>query len=239
MPTPADPYAFLRYYSPTPEPPCASPLAYTELNGKIIFWTDRNTVLTPTPQPYSGGPFEPIRSAPGDAIYIMDANGDNQRPLGMSPKCAKALYDYFLDRMAVTADGQWRLTVERSGAGTSLFLRDTRGQLVRRLTTLDGLNYSPAWSPDQGRVAFVSEVDMNDEIYTVTADGTKTRRLTFNTWEWDKGPSWSPDGKRVVFWSNRETQRKQIWTVNSEDGGQPANLSHNGFNDWDPIWLNF
>ena len=92
-------------------------------------------------------------------------------------------------------------------------IRDAKGQLVRRVTTLDGMNYSPAWAPDPAHLVFVSEIDMNDEIYTVNVDGSKTRRLTQNKWEWDKHPSWSVDGKNVVFWSNRETMRKQIWMI--------------------------
>ena len=85
-------------------------------------------------------------------------------------------------------------------------------------------------------IAFVSASPGNDEIYTIRPDGSELKRLTTNTWEWDKHPSWSPDGTQIVFWSNRDTQRKQIWVMNA-DGSNQRNLSSNQFNDWDPVWV--
>ncbi len=170
------------------------------------------------------------------SVYVMEPDGSNQRPLGPSSRCAMTVYDYYQRRLSVSNDGQWLLLVESVGSGTGIFLRSNTGQLVRRVVTLDGTNYDPAWAPDQARLAFVSNVDQNDEIYVATIDGTKTRRLTFNTWEWDKHPSWSTDGKSIVFWSNRQTQRQQIWIM-GDDGSDQRNISNNSYNDWDPIWV--
>ncbi len=61
------------------------------------------------------------------------------------------------------------------------------------------------------------------------------RRLTSNSWEWDKHPSWSPDGTQIVFWSNRDTGRRQLWVMNA-DGSNPHVLLKSTFNDWDPVW---
>ncbi len=206
---------------PVKEPDCTPPEQRADLRGKIIFVTDR----------------ESTAAWVHDSYFMMDEDGKNQKPLSASARCSQLVFAYFEQRLAITSDGKWQLTVEDSGQGTSIFLRDAAGVLARRVTTLDKINYSPAWAPDQSRLAFVSEIDMNDEIYTVTVDGTKTRRLTFNTWEWDKHPSWSPDGKFIVFWSNRETMRKQIWVMRSDDGGGARNISNSSSNDWDPIWV--
>jgi len=67
-------------------------------------------------------------------------------------------------------------------------------------------------------------------------DGSDLRRLTYNTWEWDKHPSWSPDGAQVVFYSNRDTGRQQIWVMNA-DGSAQRNLTNDRFNNWDPVWI--
>lgn len=195
------------------------------MRGKIIFKTDRESA--------AGSSY----IADVYVVYVMEADGSNQTPLSDYVACGHTTYDYFQERLSWSNDSLWRLLVERAGSGTSIFLRGAAGQLVRRVTTLDGTNYDPAWAPDQARLAFVSQVDMNDEIYTVAIDGTKTRRLTFNTWEWDKHPSWSVDGQNIVFWSNRETARKQIWIMRDDGQGQ-RNLSNSAFNDWDPIWIN-
>lgn len=207
---------------PTSPPPevCRAPQTRTDLAGKIIFWSDR-----------AGGNNDKI-----DLLYVMNPDGSNQKLLTSDQMCARTTYDYFTKRQTVSNDGQWHLHVERAGSGTSIFLRDSRGQLVRRVTTLDGNNYFPEWSPDQAHLAFTSSVDQNDEIYVSSIDGTYVRRLTFNTWEWDKHPSWSVDGKSIVFYSNRSTMRMQIWKMQSDGYGQ-ANISNNAYNDWDPIWV--
>lgn len=78
----------------------------------------------------------------------------------------------------------------------------------------------------------------NDEIYTITLDGTITKQLTW--------PSTSLNGistlvdrpmaAELVFFSNRETGRRQLWLMNPDGSGQ-RNLSSNEYEDWDPIWI--
>ena len=67
-------------------------------------------------------------------------------------------------------------------------------------------------------------------------DGTDLKRLTINSWEWDKHPSWSPDGNQIVFWSNRDTGRRQLWIMNADGSNQRVMIS-SPYQDWDPIWL--
>lgn len=64
-------------------------------------------------------------------------------------------------------------------------------------------NYSPVWSPDGRRIAFVSTRDGNAEIYLMRADGSEPRRLT-NHSGYDGGPAWSPDGAKLAWFSARE-----------------------------------
>jgi TolB protein len=165
----------------------------------------------------------------------MNSDGSDQKLLNEDYDCAAKTYAYFHDRLAWSNGGKYRLANERFGNGSSICLFDSAGHKLSRVTTLDGENYWPAWAPDQARLAFVSQVDMNDEIYTANIDGTKTRRLTFNTWEWDKHPTWSPDGKYIAFWSNR-TLINQIWVMR-DDGGGARNISNNAHNDTDPVWI--
>ena len=60
----------------------------------------------------------------------------------------------------------------------------------------------PAWSPDGGKIAFVSTRDGNPEIYVMNADGTGVVNLSTNAAS-DLGPAWSPDGTRLAFHSNQ------------------------------------
>lgn len=62
----------------------------------------------------------------------------------------------------------------------------------------------PPWTraqPDQ--IAFVSDRDVDQEIYLSDIDGGGLRNLTENFAN-DRDPSWSPDGQRLAFVSDRD-----------------------------------
>ena len=67
--------------------------------------------------------------------------------------------------------------------------------------------YSPAWSPDGSRLAFVSSRTGDEEIYVSNADGTGVTRLTRLPGP-DLSPAWSSDGRRLA-WS----RDAEIWTM--------------------------
>src|SRR6476619_6906544 len=54
-----------------------------------------------------------------------------------------------------------------------------------------------------GRIAFNSDRDGNNEIYVMSPDGTGVTRLT-NEIAWDCCPAWSPDGTKIAFVSYRD-----------------------------------
>lgn len=69
----------------------------------------------------------------------------------------------------------------------------------------------PAFSPDGGRIAFVSDRDENgkleygdrvtfaNELYVMDADGSKPRRLTRTQDLNEASPSWLPEGTRIAY----------------------------------------
>jgi Tol biopolymer transport system component len=79
------------------------------------------------------------------------------------------------------------------------------GSGLRNLTRdLSFDQFSPAWSADGRRIAYVeadgassSEI-YGDELWTMRADGSRKRRLTENGTA-DEQPAWSPDRKWIVF----------------------------------------
>lgn len=80
-------------------------------------------------------------------------------------------------------------------------LYETRGGRVVQLTSADGSDLAPAWSPGNRRIAFQSNRDGNWEIYVINADGRGTRRLTHDAAR-DGEPGWSPDGRKIAFTRN-------------------------------------
>ena len=69
----------------------------------------------------------------------------------------------------------------------------------------------------QGKIAFTSNRDGNDEIYVMNADGTGVTRLTDNPAS-DQQPAWSPDGSRIAFTSTRDGNF-DIYVMNADGTG--------------------
>jgi tricorn protease-like protein len=89
----------------------------------------------------------------------------------------------------------------------------------------------PIIAAAQGRIAFDSDRDGNDEIYVMNADGSNQTRLTDNSAS-DSSPSCSTDGSKIVFVSTRDGNA-EIYVMNS-DGSNPTRLTDSSGLDFDP-----
>ncbi|MFC2015983.1 hypothetical protein ACFLUM_03535 [Chloroflexota bacterium] len=198
--------------TPTTTPRPTPNLIPDRLRGKIAFKSDR----LGTPE-----------------LFVMDPDGSHVSWLTQS-------YPYDAARAGepISPNGRWRVIVQADDRRQlQLFLyQPSHDRIVSDITRMEGDAYDPAWAPDRDVIVFVSTASGNDEIYAVNVDRSDLRRLTTNTWEWDKHPSWSPDGKQIAFFSNRSTGRTQIWVMNA-DGSKERNISDNRYNDWDPVWI--
>ncbi|MEP6692685.1 MAG: PDZ domain-containing protein, partial [Gemmatimonadaceae bacterium] len=106
-----------------------------------------------------------------------------------------------------------------------LWIARLDGSDVRRLTTADGDELSPVFSPDGKSIAFSGNYDGNIDIYVVPAAGGSPKRLTWHP-GFDIVQGFTPDGKNVLFTSGRESftdRYTQLFTV-SVDGGAEARL---------------
>ncbi len=56
------------------------------------------------------------------------------------------------------------------------------------------------WSPDGSKIAFISDMDGEDEVYLIKQDGSgRPEQLTHDFHGMLYQPSWAPDGKRIAF----------------------------------------
>jgi Tol biopolymer transport system component len=84
------------------------------------------------------------------------------------------------------------------------------------------------------RIAFYSERDGNQEIYTMNAaDGSNQTRLTSVNAN-DSDPSWSPDHTKIAFESDRDGN-SNIYVMNA-DGSGLTRLTDNLADDSNPSW---
>ena len=71
--------------------------------------------------------------------------------------------------------------------------------------------------PINGLIAFVSNKNGNDEIYTMHPDGSHVANLT-NDPAGDFSPAWSPNGSRIAFVSER-SGKSEIYVMNADGSG--------------------
>ena len=86
---------------------------------------------------------------------------------------------------------------------------------VRRLTTDDGVESNPVFSPDGRTIAFSAQYDGNVDVFTVPVTGGAPARLTWHPGA-DIVQGFSTDGKAVLFTSQRATftaRYAQLFTV--------------------------
>ncbi|MGF1555402.1 S41 family peptidase [Paucihalobacter sp.] len=125
-----------------------------------------------------------------------------------------------------------------------------------RLTSSEGYEQDPHFSPDGKHIAFTAEYDGNLDVYVIPAEGGEPKRLTYHP-DGDFVQGWTPEG-RVLFRSSREakpTQSTKFFTVDlegnfpqaldinraaygeiSEDGNH---LAYTPIMSWDPEWRNY
>jgi tricorn protease len=99
------------------------------------------------------------------------------------------------------------------------------GGTASRLTTGNGVETNPKFSPDGSLIAFTGEYDGNVDIYVVPATGGVPRRLTYHPGP-DVVSAWTPDGKQILFRSFRSSGNPvpKLFTV-PVDGGFPAEVA--------------
>ena len=188
--------------------------------------TPVTSTSVPATKPYAGGRIAFASDRYGNMeIYVMDADGSNQRRLTNSPH-----YD---NSPSWSPDGTRIAFTSKRDGNYEIYVMDADGSNQRRLTNSTHYDNSPSWSPDGARIAFDSSHYDNYEIYVMDADGGNQLKLTNNP-AVDWYPSWSPDGARIAFDSYRDGNY-EIYVMDS-DGSNQRNLTNNPAQESSPSW---
>ena len=106
-----------------------------------------------------------------------------------------------------------------------LWIAGHDGSGVRRLTTHEGLETNPRFSPDGRTLAFSGQYDGNTDVFVVPVGGGVPRRLTWHPGA-DIVQGFTVDGNAVLFTSARAAytgRHRQLFTVPVERG-HPSQL---------------
>ena len=138
-----------------------------------------------------------------------------------------------------------RLTGEKGVFSTRLaYVAKSPGRFQLIVADSDGFNaipvvnsaepiISPAWSPDGGRLAYVSFEGRKPSVYVQNV-GSGQRTLLTRASGNQSAPAWSPDGSRIVFASS-QSGGTQLF-VASADGSNSRRLTNSGAIDTAPNW---
>ncbi len=115
------------------------------------------------------------------------------------------------DKIAFSAEGD-------------IWLGSLSQHFAYRLTTSEGSETMPRFSPDGTQIAFTGQYDGNTDVYVMPTTGGAPKRLTYDPTGAEM-VAWTPDGKSILFRSSRAAPLvgPRLFSV-SATGGAPTPL---------------
>jgi TolB protein len=140
--------------------------------------------ISPAWNPRTGSQMAFVSDRSGSPqIYLMDADGSNVERLTSGEGYAVS--------PAWSPNGQLlAFAWQRDNSPFDIYVMDVATRQIVQLTRDSGRNEQPSWAPDGRHLAFQSTRSGRNQIWTMLADGTLARQLTFEGAS--TGSHWSP-----------------------------------------------
>ena len=167
----------------------------------------------------------------GRLVYVLGPSGGGQQALvwvdreGQEELTAAPLRPYLT--LSLSPDGTRSASALQDGGNVDVWVSELACGTLTRLTTDEGFDGNPLWSPDGRRVAFRSDRNGQPEVFWKSADGSGTAELlvTMDEAVSDIYPyDWSPDGD-ILF----------LQALFPETGLDVGMVSVEGPGTWEPL----
>jgi Tol biopolymer transport system component len=187
---------------------------------------------------------------PGGSVWVMNADGSNERQLTFGAGGATGYSDGFVG--GFSPDGT-KIVFQRSVAPAGgaprnfeVFTINVDGTGETNLTNNAGATLNsdsqPSWSADGNSIAFQSNRAGNADIWVMNANGSNPRNLTAGSTAEESAPEFSPDSQQIAFQSDRgfiprpdaaggSGRNLEIYRMSAVDGSNVVRLT---FNDYNP-----
>jgi len=137
-----------------------------------------------------------VTPAPSSARQASDTASQHSAGLPMTPTRSLQF---------TTDEGTWMSVDVSPDGGTVVF--DLLGDLytipiqggnATHITSGQGFDGQPRYSPDGRQIVFISDRDGSDNVWIADADGANPRQITDTEWHRYVSPEWTPDGDYII-----------------------------------------
>lgn len=187
-------------------------------NSKIMFWSVKPDLIL------SSGHIE---------VTCADGSGTVYRPVPPALESAS--------QVRFSPDGKRVAFVDltRQDYNEHIFVMNSDGSHLVRLSNTYSYDDGPAWSPDSQQLAFYAYItgSPDEGIYLSSVACLDTGiDCAVKATHLGPGakPTWSPDGQHIAFEAD-EKGNFEIYSMNVDGSGR-RNLTQNGANDSSPSW---
>ena len=160
-------------------------------------------------------------------IYMID--------LGTGSKSPIATYKGTNTGAVFSPDGE-QIAMSLSGSGNSeIYICDSLGKNMRRLTSNKSLEASPCWSPNGTRIAYTSDALGKPQLYEVSSSGGPAKRIPTNISNYCTEPTWNPVDETQIAFTASVSGGFQIALYNYST--RSCEILTGGASSVEPAWL--